>query len=55
MVMVMATKNPVEVRMDWVPIWIVHPKYTQRHTTDLKVEVVDNPAPGAYDFDLSPP
>lgn len=54
-VMVMATRNPVEIRPDWVPVWIVHPKYTQRHTTDLRVEVVENPAPGAYDFDLSPP
>jgi hypothetical protein len=30
-------------------------KYSKRETTDLKVEVVENPAAGAYDFALSPP
>jgi hypothetical protein len=35
--------------------WLVAAKYTKRETTDLTVEVVDNPAPGAYDFDLAPP
>lgn len=30
-------------------------KYSKKETTDLRVEVVEAPAPGAYNFDLSPP
>lgn len=38
-----------------VPRALVAVKYTKKETTDLRVEVVEDPAEGAYDFDLSPP
>jgi hypothetical protein len=34
------------------PVWATHVKYTQESTTDLLVEVVAKPEPGAYDFKL---
>ncbi len=30
-------------------------KYVKKETTDLQIEVVENPTAGAYNFDLSPP
>ena len=38
---------------DWVPQWLVHEKYTRAETTDLSIEVVEAPPPGAYDLKLS--
>jgi hypothetical protein len=35
--------------------WKTAAKYTRKETTDLRLEVVENPAPGAYDLSLSPP
>ena len=35
--------------------WLVNVKYTAKETTDLRVEVVEKPAAGAYEFDLLPP
>lgn len=54
-VLVMSSKNKEEQRVDWVPIWAVHPRYTKPETTDLRIEVVPAPAPGAYDFEVAPP
>lgn len=51
-VMVLATENEPKESPAWVPIWIVPVKYTKPETTDLRVEVVLNPAAGAYDFTL---
>jgi hypothetical protein len=34
------------------PKWATHVKYTKEQTTDLSVEVVENPAPGTYDLPL---
>jgi hypothetical protein len=36
-----------------MPRWAVHAKYTSEQTTDLQIEVVDKPAPGAYDLELT--
>jgi hypothetical protein len=35
------------------PRWATDVKYTSEQTTDLFVEVVEKPAPGAYDLQLS--
>ena len=51
-VMVLATRNKPEARIDWVPIWAVDVKYTKRETTDLRIEVVPTPAEKAYDLNL---
>jgi hypothetical protein len=45
------TAGPVHPLM---PRWATHPKYTSQKTTDLLIEVVETPAPGAYDLRLSP-
>jgi hypothetical protein len=54
-VLVLADLNqksgPVHPEM---PRWAVHLKYTRPESTDLFVEVVEKPAPGAYDLNLSP-
>ena len=55
LVVVAATATPMpdpSKRSGWVPDWIIHEKYTQKKTTDLKATVVASPTPGAYDFDL---
>ncbi len=36
------------------PRWLTHEKYTDPKTTDLSVEVVEQPAAGAYDLKVSP-
>jgi hypothetical protein len=36
-----------------LPRWATDVKYTREETTDLSVEVVDKPAPGAYDLTLT--
>jgi hypothetical protein len=36
-----------------MPRWATHAKYTSEQTTDLFVEVVEKPAPEAYDLHLS--
>lgn len=36
------------------PKWVTDVKYTDEQTTDLFVEVVENPAPGRYDLNVSP-
>lgn len=36
-----------------MPCWLVNVKYTREESTDLFVEVVDAPSPGAYDLTLS--
>lgn len=52
-VKVLATENEPQPSPNWVPIWIVPEKYTTAETP-LEVEVVPEPAPGAYDFTLEP-
>lgn len=52
-VVVYATKTePPSSPTGWTPEWIVPVKYTRAETTDLSVEVVAEPEPGRYDFDL---
>jgi hypothetical protein len=34
--------------------WLIPEKYIDPRTSGLEVEVVENPAPGAYDFKLDP-
>jgi len=54
-VVVYATKTePPSSPTGWTPDWIVPVKYTSDQTTDLRVEVVADPQPGMYDFDLKP-
>jgi hypothetical protein len=36
-----------------LPRWATDGKYTREETTDLRVEVVEKPAPGAYDLPLT--
>jgi hypothetical protein len=59
-VVVAATYDPIPVRpkfnpdgTEWEPRWLHHKKYLRPETTPLRVEVVEKPAPGAYDFMLS--
>ena len=59
-VVVAATLDPIPIRppppvngKPWQPNWLTHDKYTKPETTDLRVEVIENPAAGRYDFDLS--
>jgi hypothetical protein len=35
------------------PRWLVNAKYTTENSTDLFIEVVEKPAPGAYDLNVS--
>lgn len=37
----------------WQPNWLTHQKYTNAQTTDLQIEVIENPEPGRYDFHLA--
>ncbi|QDU25534.1 hypothetical protein ETAA8_06030 [Anatilimnocola aggregata] len=54
-IVIYATKSePPSSPTGWTPDWIVPAKYTSDQTTDLRVEVVANPRPGMYDFDLKP-
>ena len=51
-VMVLATENEPQESPAWVPIWLVPVKYTKPESTPLAVEVVSEPAAGAYDLKL---
>src|SRR5688500_4201280 len=52
-VVIYATKTePPSSPIGWTPDWIVPEKYTTAETSDLSVEVVAEPEPGRYDFDL---
>jgi hypothetical protein len=52
-VVIYATRTePPSSPLGWTPDWIVPEKYTKAETTDLNVEVIANPEPGRYDFDL---
>jgi hypothetical protein len=52
-VVIYATRTePPSSPTGWTPDWIVPEKYTKAETTDLSVEVVAEPEPGRYDFDL---
>lgn len=35
------------------PKWMMNEKYTEKSTTPLSVEVVEKPAPGAYDLNVT--
>jgi len=59
-VLVWATDDPNAGGNPWGPDgrprkinWLTHSKYAAYETTDLAVEVVDEPPPGRYDFDLA--
>jgi hypothetical protein len=45
--------NPKTAAQPLPPRWLMNIKYTDDKTTDLVVEVVENPATGAYDLKLS--
>lgn len=53
-VVVAATRDPWPARpaADWSPNWLHAAKYADLQTTDLRVEVVESPAPGRYDLRL---
>ena len=51
-VMILASENEPVASASWVPIWIVPEKYTKPETTPLSIEVVPDPASGAYDFKI---
>ena len=54
-VVIYSTKNEApESPWGWKPDWLVPEKYSTPQTSDLAVEVVAKPAPGAYDFDIKP-
>jgi hypothetical protein len=50
-VAVFAIKPTQEMRP---PEWLANPRYADPKTSGLEVQVVENPAPGAYDFALRP-
>ena len=59
-VVIAATRDVIPVRpprtQDGKPAplnWLTHEKYTKPQSTDLLIEVVENPAPGAYDLEVS--
>ena len=59
-VVVAATHDQIPVKpprtkdgKPWQPRWLVHVKYTHPSTTDVRIEVVEKPAPGGYDLRLS--
>jgi len=59
-VVIAATRDVIPVRPPRTqdgkpapPIWLTHEKYTKPQSTDLLIEVVENPVPGAYDLEVS--
>jgi hypothetical protein len=59
-VVVAASKDPIPLKPPRNPDgspkglrWLVHDKYTRPETTDILSEVIEEPAAGRYDFDLS--
>jgi hypothetical protein len=59
-VVVAASKDPIPLKpprnADGTPKglrWLVDEKYTRPETTDLRIEVVENPEPDRYDLNLS--
>jgi hypothetical protein len=48
-----AEVSPKGPRHHPIPVSLLPAKYGQAKTTDLLLEVVENPAPGAYDLKLS--
>jgi hypothetical protein len=53
-VVVVATENPVpENPTGWIPEWLHDVRYTRADTTDLSLEVVENPEAGRYDLELA--
>jgi hypothetical protein len=59
-VVIAATRDVIPVRPPRIqdgkpapPNWLTHEKYTKSQSTDLLIEVVENPAPGAYDLEVS--
>jgi hypothetical protein len=51
-VLVMA-HEPVDAPVE--PTWLTHAKFRAEERTPLTIAVVEKPAPGAYDFVVSPP
>ena len=55
-VAVFATKNePPSNTSGWVPDWIADEKYSSHMKSGLEVEVVAEPQPGRYDFQVTAP
>jgi hypothetical protein len=59
-VLVWATKDPAAAGNPWGPDgkvrkidWLTHSKYAAQETTDLSIEVVEEPQPRHYEFDLA--
>jgi len=42
-----------EKKSDWDPPWIISRKYGNRQSSGLAVEVIENPEPARYDFQVS--
>jgi hypothetical protein len=42
-----------ESKSSWDPPWIINRKYGNRQSSGLAVEVIANPEPGRYDFQVS--
>jgi hypothetical protein len=42
-----------ESKSSWDPPWIINRKYGNRQTSGLSAEVIPNPEPGRYDFQVS--
>jgi len=42
-----------ESKSSWDPPWLINRKYGNRDTSGLAVEVIENPEPGRYDFQVS--
>jgi hypothetical protein len=42
-----------ESKSSWDPPWLINRKYGNRQTSGLAAEVIENPEPGRYDFQVS--
>jgi len=53
LVTIIAQEPYDEKKSDWDPPWIINRKYGNRQTSGLAAQVIENPDPGRYDFQVS--
>jgi hypothetical protein len=53
LVTIVAQEPYDEKKSDWDPPWLISRKYGNRQTSGLTVEVIENPEPERYDFQVS--
>src|SRR5262245_11287099 len=53
LVTIVAQEPYDEKKSDWDPPWLINRKYASRQTSGLAVEVIENPDPSRYDFQVT--